>query len=194
MSFAVPLLLRGPLAEVRGRVATALRRFEREGGWKESFAGDRVDAADAGGLIVLDGPAPLLGRDPHLQLFLPFKLLVDKSVGGRIQPERLEEAIAESCTETWSTLGLLSPAARLLVLPPDRRPMLIQAALRAWPDLEAAGPRYSVGLNEGREIKQVDTNLPYLLAQAGVPESALMEPYPPGGPAALLARYSPNDE
>ncbi len=186
MSVAIPSLLHGPVREVRPAASRAVKAFVAGQPWQEAFGAERTPVEALDGLVILDGPSPLL-PGVHIQLFLPFKLLVEAIVADRVAPERQEAVFTESLAEPWSTLGLLSPAARLLVLPPQRRRPVLDAAIRDWPAFEALGPRFTTGLAEGSTLWWAHSNLPYLLSEEGVPKMALAGPLPAGGPAALLA-------
>lgn len=180
-AFLVPSGLVGPLAEVRARLIRPVRDFVAGGPWPPY----PDDFAELSGLIVLS-PSGLLMNDRYVHAFLPLKLLVDEITAGRLSPEREQVAVWASLQTPFGLLGLLAPPNQMLVHPAGVHRPGAEAVARFWPELDAAGPRYTIGGTDGALLWDIPTNAQYLLGKAGVPLDALARPLPPGGPAALL--------
>jgi hypothetical protein len=188
----IPALLYGPADEVRRRCGPAVRAFLGGASWADAFcAAGMVRATSVPGLLVLNGPAPLLGGEAHFQLFLPLALLLEAERRGRAAPDQRHAAAAASLEAPWALLGLLAPKNQMLVYPPQFHRPILHAAVSSWDALDSVGPRYSVGLREGARFWDLTSNLQYVLGQLGMQASALRTRLPDGGlkdfvPPALL--------
>ena len=181
-AFSVPRGLVGPLAEIRARLIRPVRDFVEGGPWPPY----PDDSAEPSGLIVLS-PSALLANGQHVHAFLPLNLLVGEITVGRVSPERERVAVWASLQTPFGLLGLLAPPNQMLVHPPAVHRPGAEAVARFWPELDAVGPRYTIGATDGARLWDIPTNVQYLLGKAGVPTDALVRPLPPSGPAALLS-------
>lgn len=183
----IPELLHGPVKDVRKKVSQAVRSFVAGASWSEAFeSGAWVDVATTPGLLVLNGPAPLLSGEPHFNVFLPHLVLSESIRKGKLPEEKQQEALSASLVSPWGLLGVLSPVNQILVYPPRVHRPVLDSALQHWDVMNGVGPRYTVGLREGARLWDVTTNLHYVLAQVGVSNEQLRAPLPRGGLAALL--------
>ncbi len=177
----IPSMLAGRYDEVRKRCAASIRRFLKGESWETVFPAEparEVELAQtwptaavvaAEGWLVLNGPAPLLGGTPQFHLYLPQWLLLDAELNkGHVSPDRLNAAIEASLATPWGTLGMLAPKNQMLVVSSSTHRPLLKAALRFWSELDAVGPRYTLGLNDGRRLWALPNNLHYVLGHLGV--------------------------
>jgi len=118
-------------------------------------------------------------------MFLPLSILIDQVNKGKAPPEKLDEAMEACMSSPWGTLGVLAPKNQILVYPPRRHRLILQAVVSWWPRLDI-GSRYTVGMREGRRLWETVTNLQYLLGQVGVPIEAIRGRLPAGGLGAIL--------
>jgi len=106
-------------------------------------AASLVETDTREGLIVLDGPAPLLRDGAHFHAYLPW-VIIDEAVGAGKLKETIEEDVFRASLEDhWGVLGLLAHRNQLWVFAPSRHRPFLKAASRSWSHLEAAGPRYT---------------------------------------------------
>jgi hypothetical protein len=188
----IPSILHGSYETARRHCAVAIRAFLGSRPWNDAISSAfTVDTEQVEGLVVLNGPAPLLAGEAHFQIFLPLAMLLEGVRKGRVAPGKRDEAVAASLSTSWGILGVLAPKNQLVVYPPAlHRPILI-ATVASWPELDGIGPRYTVGLREGKRLWDVTTNLQYVLGQVGIDAARLRAPLAPGGlhaviPAGLL--------
>lgn len=183
-----PPVLHGPARDVRRRLTAAVKAFVAGTPWNESIgAGPPIAVSTARGLIVLNGPAPLLAGEPHFQAFLPLLVLLEGVRKGNVPESKVEEAVSASLATAWGLLGVLSNPNQRVVLPPARHLPIARAALAHWGALTSIGPRYSAGLREGKELWEVPNNLGYVLGQLGVPADEINRPWTGEQVKALLA-------
>lgn len=184
-ALTAPTDLVGTVEDVRARVRPRIRAFLAGGPWAP-VGPQEVDLRELDGLVVLSGPAPLLGGSSHVQAFVPLDLLVTDIAADCVPPEREDAAVAASLTTPWGLLGLVSPPNLLLVLPPVRHRPIVTAALRFWDVLDGIGPRYTVGADVGERLWDQPTGLLHVLGHLGVPEKALTAPRDPRGLPAVV--------
>jgi hypothetical protein len=185
--FVLPAIVYGPYRQVRRRVSTALRQFAAGKDWQEALnAESSVSPAARGGLIVLNGPSPLLETDWHFHIFLPLLLLLEGLREGKIDESRKQQAVVESLSTPWGVLGVIAPANQTLVYAPELHRPILRAAIHWWELLDAVGPRYTVGLRNGARLWDVTTNLHYVLGQVGLSNEQLRAPLPAGGLKAIV--------
>lgn len=186
-SLELPAIAYGPFADVRQRVSDAIRRFAAGEPWHEALAaGDAVAPGTSPGLIVLNGPAPMLEAELHFHAFLPLSLVLEGVQARKIDESRKRQAVQESLSTPWGLLSILAPVNQILVYPPELHRPILQAAVRWWDTLDAVGPRYTVGLREGAWLWNVTTNLHYVLGQVGLNNEQLRAPLPAGGLRAII--------
>ena len=189
ISFAIPSIVWGAFPEVRRGVARAVRQFASGRSWDEAMAGSTVFPEANPGLIVLNGPAPLLRGEPHFYIFLPLALVLEETRKGKMEESRKHQAVLESLLTPWGLLGVIAPANQMIVYPAELHMPILQAAVKFWDALDAVGPKYTVGLREGAKLWDVTTNLHYVLGQVGVDNEQLREELPPGGLAEIVPKW-----
>ena len=184
----IPSLFYGRYAEVNARCRDLVRRLRRGVAWTEAVDGPLLDTRDRPGLLVLNGPSPLIDDAAHFQCYQPYFRVRDAVGQGRLSADVEAAVFAASLETPWGLLGLLAPANVIWVHLPERYRPLLQAGLRYWSVLDAEGSRYSVGMAEGQPLWSIPNNLKHVLANLGVPIARLQSPLPPGGLAELVGR------
>jgi hypothetical protein len=183
----VPEMLCGDTKTVVAACKRHLTRFKRGGSWVEM--GPMIDVAEAPGLIMLDGPSPLLGGN-QVRLYAPFRemsnafsrepLTLDELVGANLR------AFDEALQYGWSVLGLTSMACYGWLRDPERAERFLESVIRHWAELDAVGARYTTGQQQGEPLWDPPHLVHFALARRGVATERLNQPLPPGGIAALL--------
>lgn len=188
----IPAALYGTYATAQREVRTVLARVRQGATWHDALAeAGTLDTAGLPGLVLLNGPNPLLGNDDHIHAFLPLTQLSRAISRGRLPAQSEEEVFQESLTTPDGVLGLLAPANQMWVYPAERHEPFLDAVRRFWPDLEREGARYSVGMATGAMLWDVQTNLKFVLARRGIDISVLNGPQPVGGIDTLIADPGP---
>ena len=107
----VPEMLCGDTKTVVAACRRHLTRFKRGGSWIDM--GPTSDVAQAPGLIMLNGPSPLLGGT-QVRLYAPFRELYNAFVRGTPPLDELVRAnlraFDQALEQGWSVLGLTSMA------------------------------------------------------------------------------------
>ncbi len=182
----IPRLLYGRYSEVKARSAKVVTALARGRSWEEAFGTtDLVDTATTPGLVVVDGPSPLVGGAPHFNCYVPWKQLPEAIWKGRIAKEQEEQLFERSLAAPWSLLGLFGQHP--WIWPEHRRRPFLHAALAAWNEIASVGPRFSDGSNDGSDLWSVANTIKFVLANMGLSNDTLRAPLPPGGLAALVA-------
>jgi hypothetical protein len=179
----VPEVLCGDTKTVTASCKRHITRFKRGASWID--AGQMIDARDAPGLIMLNGPSPLLGG-AQTRAYGPFWELNNAVLKEKEMFEMSLRAFDEALGQPWSVLGLLSQACYGWLRDAERAGRLIDAMVMHWPELDSVGPRYTRGINTGSSLWELPHLLKYVLANRGVPQPRLVEPLPSGGIRALL--------
>ena len=178
----LPHLLCGDTKTVSAAWRKQVTRFVRGGPWLE--VGTLLAARDAPGLILLNGPSPLLG-DANVHAYAPFWELGKAIERGRITFAEGMRAFDDALGEAWSVLGLLSQACYRWLDDEVRAERFLAAVIRHWGKLDEVGPRYTMGSRTGAGLWELPHLLKYVLARRGVAQADLNRPLPAGGLAAL---------
>lgn len=182
----LPKLFYGLYREVKPRlskVVTQLRRgqplvplVEAEG---------LLDTETTPGLIVFQGPSPLLGGQVNFQMWLLWWLLLDKE---SVHSETAQRVFEESLTTAWGTLGLAANDTHFWFIVAKRHRPFLRAVRTYWDELDAVGPRYSYGINVGYPLWSMNSSIKFVLARRRIPNDILSAPLPPGGIGELIDR------
>jgi hypothetical protein len=187
----LPAILYGDWQTVKRRMRKVITQLKRGTGLIEVMTREgMLDPTEHPGMLVMIKSAT--GPVPHFHCFAPWRLASDTLFDMRTEPtvpSQVEEAVfAESLLTPWGILGLLSSDNQGWLIPREWHQPFLYAALAAWDELDAVGPRYFV-VGQGQRLWSVHNNLHYVLANMGVPNDVLGAPLPAGGPRALL-RYA----
>ncbi len=188
----LPSILYGTYATSLREVRKTMTQVRRGVSWNDAMqATGEVDTADHTGLLLLNGPNPLLGGDEHFHLFLPLTEFARRVRSGQIPRERGDEVFAECLLTLDGLLGLLAPANLDWVYPEQRRQLVLNAVIQQWDVLDGVGERYSIGMATGSRLWAIPMNLKFILANMGVDASSLNAPLPQGGLPGLIATLPP---
>jgi hypothetical protein len=153
---------------------------------------EMIDATAAPGLIMLNGPSPLLGGDENVHAYAPLWELGRAIDHDRIAMADAERAFDEALRTPSSALGLLSQDCYRWLDDAGRAERFLAAMIRHWDALDALGPRYTFGSRSGVCLWELPHLLKYVLARRGTPQADLVRPLPDGGLAALAATRAAN--
>lgn len=181
----IPRALCGTAKDVSSGCRKHLTRFLRGAPWVDAEA-ELLEAADAPGLILLNGPAPLLSSEPHMHAYAPFWELGRALDAEKVTLDQALPAFGAALAQPWSLLGLLSQANYRWLQDPERAARFLAAISSCWGALDAVGPRYTMGSRDGARLWDLPHLLKYVLANRGVSTPALTAPLPPGGLVDLV--------
>ena len=149
----VPRFVHGLTRDVKKESLRRIRLFQKGATWAEAMADELVDVATLPGLIVLAGPYPNLGFEPHTHLYYPFHWAIltivrwsdSTSEAGRMRFRQTESAIFFDAVSTpWGMLGMLD-STTWTTQAAHQWPYL-QTLERCWDELVAVGDRYGGGV------------------------------------------------
>jgi hypothetical protein len=183
----LPRLLIGNAKSVAAACRKQVTRLIRGGAWTCDGT-ETVADRDAPGLILLNGPSPLLGGEDNVHAYAPFWELGKAIDSGRIALAGAVGAFDAALGAPWSVLGLLSQVNYRWLDDPERAERFLAALIEHWDALDAVGPRYTMGGREGARLWDLPHTLKYVLARRGVAQADLQRALPAGGLAALAAR------
>jgi hypothetical protein len=188
----LPAIEYGDWASVKARMRKVITQLKRGASFNELMTADGLlDTATHEGLIYIDGPNRI-GGGPHFHTFAAARVVGHALLVGGL-PSALKDPIFAASLETpWGVLGLFGGNYDEWLFPRQTRfEPFLHAALAAWKELDAVGPRYSSGVGYGSPLWEEPNNLHFVLANLGVPHELLRSPLPPEGPAALLRYVKP---
>jgi hypothetical protein len=145
-----------------------------------------LDTSQVAGLLVLNGPSPLIGGTSHFQCYLPLLTIEKALIEKRLSPEVGNKIFEASLESPWGVLGLLSPANVMWLASPEKYKPFLKAVFQFWSLLYAERDRYSAGLEYGQDLWSIQTNLKYVLANIGVSTAILKAALPGGGLESLI--------
>lgn len=146
-------------------------------------ADDTIDTATQPGMLVLEGPSPLLGGQPHFHCYLLHFQIKEAQFEGRLNADMVEEIFNASLQTEWGVLGLIAYQSTMWFAPPEKwrstryQPML-KACLQFWDTFEREGERYSGGSNSSKNLWNLPNTIRYILANMGVSKAVLKAPLP----------------
>lgn len=183
----LPTFLYGLYRDVKPQCRKLVTRLRRGTPWSE-LTDDYVDTDDVPGLLVLDGPIPYLGHEPHFHIFAPLTI-ARYAMPDRLGWEHTQVIFEESLKTAWGVLGLASQSGQFFIphVSAHDRLRFIQAMVSFWDEIDGVGARYTMAYQTGSRFWDVPTMLKYCLGHAGIPVEKLSEPLPPGGLEALVA-------
>ena len=186
----LPAIQYGDWQTVKRRMRKVVTQLKRGAGLIEVMTQEgMLDTTEHPGMLVMIKSAT--GPVPHFHCFALWRLAWEAFFDVRTEPVpgHVADAVFEASLQTpWGILGLLSSDNQPWLYRTERHQPFLYAALSAWDELDAVGPRYFV-VGQGERLWAVHNNLHYVLANMGVPNDVLRAPLPAGGPRALL-RYA----
>lgn len=103
----LPTSLCGTAKTVAAAWRKRVTQLKRGGPWLVP-ADELIADRDAPGLVAVDGPSPLLGGEPHVHAYAPFRELGRALDDHRLDVDTAARAFDEALAHGWSLLGLLS--------------------------------------------------------------------------------------
>lgn len=181
----IPEFMFGIAGDVEERCRKTVTQLKKGVLWDEAVACPMIDTAIESGLLVLNGPSPLLSGQNHFHIYV----LLDEIFNAGFF-EQSKAAIFTSCLQTpWGILSLISLKNQFWLIPVERHVRFLEATLGYWEMLSMEGPRYTNGLTTGDTLWSLASNVKYVLANLGVPQDVLRDPLPAGGLAALVSKH-----
>lgn len=193
----LPALFYGLYRDVKGRTARIVNRIPKGVDWMALVEAEGfLDTATTPGLILLDGPSPNLGSQPHFQVWLLWAQYRDKRArawaAGREElhdrDDEEETIFKQSLTKPWSTLGLVGGRNKDWLFQEHRHRPFLRAVRQYWDLFDAVGVRYSAGTQNPGSLWAEPSTIKYVLANRGIPGDELHPPLPPGGLVELIDR------
>jgi hypothetical protein len=185
----IPRMLYGNSGEVRSACQKAVTSMRQGAKWHDALrASDCLDTVKHPGLLILNGPSPLLKDGANFHCYVPWFLLKNAIGEQRIDVAVESEVFAASLKSEWGTLGLIATINVAWVRPAERYRPFLNSVIRCWEALEVNGERYTLGSTEGRRLWETPTNIQYVLANMGIDVPSLRAPLPEGGLTALVRR------
>lgn len=183
----LPALFYGLYRDVKRRTTRILNCIPKGADWislieVEGF----LDTNVTPGFVVLDGPSPLLGGEPHFQEWLLWNQMWRK--WKQWGDELLEAVFQQSLTRPWSTLGLVGYQNAPWFIPKHRYRPFLRAVRQYWDLWDSVGPRYSSGLQTPDFLWRQPNTIKYVLANLGMSDAEMEPPWPPGGLPEIIDR------
>ena len=148
----VPRFVHGLTRDVKKESLRRIHLFKKGAPWAEAMADELVDVATLPGLIVLDGPSPNLGFEPHTHIYSPFRWVwlslltkIDNSTesGMALYRQTESQIFFDAVKSGWGVLGVLG--GTWWVTCAAHQWPYVQAVERHWDELEAIGDRFTSG-------------------------------------------------
>ena len=184
----LPALCYGLYRDVKKRTSKMVTQMLKGNDWialveAEGF----LDTETTPGLIVMEGPSPLLGGEPHFQAWLLLRAFRDRALDRNVPEEVLEAVFQQALTRPWSTLGLVGHPNHCWFYPRRRFRPFLAAVREYWDIFESAGQRYTYGIQEPLELWKAPNSIQYVLGNLGLDNDEVMN-LPPGGVDELITR------
>lgn len=189
----IPKTLYGKYRDVSARCRKLATRFIQGNAWDTLFANDElIDTALYPGYIVLDGPSPNLGHEPHFHCFCIFhqiNLALDRA-NLSLKDTAFETPLFEASLQSpWSTAVIIaggssflncfySPQDDCIVGDPECfRGELCEsffaACLKYWDIFNGEGVRYTTGMQQPTTIWGRCIGLLHVLSRLGISYDSL---------------------
>ena len=185
----VPRFVHGLTRDVKKESLRRVRLFQKGASWAEATADELVDVATLPGLIVLDGPYPNVGFEPHTHIYSPFRwawLTLIKQFDSTSEQERalywraMSGIFFDAVQTPWGVLGMLDDSTGTWMRLEEHHWPYIQAVERRWDELEAIGDRYSGGSQSPSPLWHFGSAAYYALCALGLSREDLHAIRPQG--------------
>ena len=143
----VPRFVHGLTRDVKKESLRRIRLMKKGASWAEAMEDELVDVATLPGLIVLDGPAPNLGFEPHTHVYSPFHWADDAMLSFKavLPGSALSSIFFDAVQIPWGVLGMLGDSTGTWMRLEEHHWPYVQAVERHWDQLEALGDRFTSG-------------------------------------------------
>lgn len=200
----VPAIIYGPWSAVKPRLELALEELIDGARYDEAMIREgMVDTGELSGFLLLDS-ADI--EFPHFHLCGLLRLMFEAQVDSLVELRDLDalqnalewherwarimdRMIEVALESTWGIASMLGANHSIITLLARKHwwDSYLLAASTAWAELDAEGPRYSMGI-EGQWLWNIPNLVHFILVSKRVPRTVLSAPLPPEGPIGLL-RY-----
>ncbi|MBK9649339.1 MAG: hypothetical protein IPO67_30040 [Deltaproteobacteria bacterium] len=178
----VPRFVHGLTRDVKKESLRRIRLMRKGARWSEAMADELVDVATLPGLVVLDGPYPNVGFEPHTHIYSPFHWADDAiwSVRPTLPMSALSGIFFDAVQTPWGVLGMLDDSTGTWMRLEEHHWPYIQAVERRWDELEAIGDRYSGGSQSPSPLWHFGSAPYYALCALGLSREDLHALMPQG--------------
>ena len=178
----VPRFVHGLTRDVKKESLRRIRLMKKGARWSEAMADELVDVSTLPGLIVLDGPAPHLGFEPHTHVYSPFHWADDAMLSFKavLPGSALSSIFFDAVQTPWGVLGMLGDSTGTWMRLEAHHWPYVQAVERHWDELTALGDRYSGGSQTPRPLWFVSSASSYALCALGLSPEDLQALMPQG--------------
>jgi len=167
----IPELFYGLPRDVKRRCERAVTALKRGGSLADALGSELLDTATTDGLIVLDGPSPLVGG---LEQFCMYPLCL--AAESRLEESARQAVHDELLGPAWGVLALQGQGLQTWLAGGQRRRLaFLRGCLRHWDTLEREGVRYSSGSNTPTTVWGASRCLYFALANEGASTELLRE-------------------
>jgi hypothetical protein len=119
--------------------------------------GMRDTATDAGELLLVDGADQLMSKEMCYHLRYPLMMVWGEQPPGPVKYSLIGDIFEESIKTAWGTLLLTPRICSTYMRDNARCRAYIRAVFAHWDEINSVGPRYSLGLYDGKPLLEVDT-------------------------------------
>jgi hypothetical protein len=185
----IPSFLYGLTRDVKRNCRKIVTKLKKGVTWDDATEGPCIETSEKPGLLVLDGPSPLLGGENHFHLYILHRVAFEVSLDGMFTEEIMDHYFHQSILQPWSISGILGGNNAIWFVGKNQNGKIksfIEAIITFWPILAAEGSRYTIGSNTPQELRLLPTNIQYALANYGVSTEVLGEPLPEEGIGKLV--------
>lgn len=187
----IPRVFYGVYRDVKRETSKVVTQLRKGRDWDEAVSASgfldtdeiRVNREAVSGFIVLDGPDPMVGGEPHFHIWTLWWQIMEREE--TLYTDLMSTVFEKSLTTPWGTLGLVAYKNHFWLYPKARHRPFIRAVRTYWETLDAVGARYTNGRRIGQSLWSLHTDIKYALANLGVPTETLSAPLPPGGFAEI---------
>ena len=193
----LPALFYGLYRDVKPRTSRIVTQIRKGADWMALVEAEGfLDVATTPGFILLEGPSPNRGAEPHFQQWLLWTQYSDKRASewviGREDvheyDDEEETIFQQSLTKPWSTLGLVAGGNKNWLFPEHRYRPFLRAVRQYWDLFDSVGARYSNGLQTPEPLWGWMSSIKYVLANLGMSNEEMDPPWPAGGLPELIDR------
>lgn len=150
----IPRFVHGLTRDVKKESLRRIRLMKKGATWAEAMTDELVDVATLPGLVVLAGPSPILGFEPHTHVYCPFHWAHDAMLSSKAMIPRsaLSSIFFDALQTPWGVLGMLGDSTGTWMRPETHRWPYVQAVNRYWNELGAIGERFTRGPQTPRPL------------------------------------------
>ena len=180
----LPAMFYGLYRDVKKETSKVVTQMRRGKDWIALVeAGGMLDPETTPGMIVLDGPSPIIGGSPHFQAWLLWSQLERREE--TISSDLCQQVFEQSLTRPWATLGLVAIGNSFWFIERKRLRPFLRAIRQYWELFAAVGCRYTDGSSWPVELWSLPNGVSHVLAKLGIPNEKL-DHLPPGGIDELI--------